>query len=434
MWHVIRLSFAPVLLINISAARSAFLDRTTTSISSGCTKGGYVWWRRVKDFGNISSSKPLIPDLQDGDRHTNTQLEKVDLLAQHFATQCTFPQEANQFPCSPSSIDKDASATQFHLPTFSPGQVHCDLTHLSSRKSTSSNQIVPILRSMADLLCKPLSCLFNSSLSTSQFPTAWKSATVIPLKGKGSASLPTNYRPISLLHSISRLFESRIAHHLNSYLHRHCIISPSQFAYVPQRSATDQLILLTNHIARLSDRGQKFDCAFLDFQKAFDKVHHPTLLSHMNTFMAPEAHAWFRSYLLDRSLSVKLDATHSFQYIMLNCGIPQGSHLAPPLFLLYINSLPDIVNHSSPFLFADDVTLLNAHDVSLSLDENLSHLQQDLASCQHWAQKIHGKFSPEKTFILSNSNIPESSSVSMDNVLIGSGRSAKHLGVELSDG
>eukprot|EP00117_Sycon_ciliatum_P009244 scpid23536/ scgid11615/ RNA-directed DNA polymerase from mobile element jockey; Reverse transcriptase len=290
---------------------------------------------------------------------------------------------------------------------------------------------------MADLVCESLSYLFNSSLSIiSQFPTAWKSATVIPLfKGKGSASLPTNYRPISLLHPISRLFESRIAHHLNSYLNRHCIISPSQFAYVPQRSATDQLILLTHQIARLSDRGQRFDCAFLDFQKAFDKVHHPTLLRHMNAFMAPEAHAWFGSYLLDRSLNVKLDGTHSSQY-MLNCGVPQGSYLAPPLFLLYINSLPDIVNHThtSPFLFADDVTLLNAHNVSLSLDENMSHLQQDLASCQNWAQNIHGKFSPEKTFIFSNHDIPDSSSVLMDGVPIAFGRSAKHLGVQLSDG
>ena len=60
--------------------------------------------------------------------HTNTQVEKVDLLAQHFANQCTFPQEANQFPCSDSSIDIEASTTQLHLTTFAPGQVHYDLT------------------------------------------------------------------------------------------------------------------------------------------------------------------------------------------------------------------------------------------------------------------------------------------------------------------
>ena len=66
---------------------------------------------------------------------------------------------------------------------------------------------------------------------------------------------------------------------------------------------------------------------------------------------------------------------------------------------------------------------------TLVLDENLSHLQQDVASCQHWHRKYM-----EKTFIWSNYDIPESSSVSMDNVSIGSGRSAKHFGVELSDG
>eukprot|EP00117_Sycon_ciliatum_P041338 scpid106473/ scgid30256/ len=116
---------------------------------------------------------------------------------------------------------------------------------------------------------------------------------------------------------------------------------------------------------------------------------------------------------------------------MLNCDVPKGLHIVPPLSLF---SLLDIVYHSSPFPFADDVTLLNSHEVSLSLDENMSHLQQDLASCQNWAQNIHGKFSPEKTFIFSNHDIPDSSSVLMDGVPIAFGRSAKHLGVQLSDG
>ena len=169
-----------------------------------------------------------------------------------------------------------ACTTLYNISKFSPGQIHYDLAHLSPRKSTSANHMIPILRSMADLLCESLSFLFNLSISsTSCFPNS----SVTPLyKGKGSASSPTNYRPISLLHPISRLFEYRIALSLSSFLHRNTLTSPSRFAYVPQRSATDQLILLTHQMARVSDKNNRYHCAFLDFRKAFDKVHHPALI------------------------------------------------------------------------------------------------------------------------------------------------------------
>ena len=325
-----------------------------------------------------------------------------------------------------------ACTTLYSISKFSPGQVHYDLTHLSPRKSTSANHMIPILRSMAGLLCESLSFLFNLSLSTSCFPNSWKLASVTPLyKGKGSASSPTNYRPISLLHPVSRLFEYRIALSLSSFLHRNKLISPSQFAYVPQRSATDQLILLTHQMARISDKHNRYDCAFLDFRKAFDKVHHPTLIERLSAFMTRNSVKWFECYLNQRTIAVKIKETISPQYL-LNCGVPQGSHLAPLLFLTYINTLPDTLTHSAPYLFADDVTLLNTHNIGLPVGENLANFQLDLTSCQRWARGIHGEFSAAKTTMFSNYAPPPSSSVQMDNVPLNVKSTVIHLGVEIS--
>ena len=119
-------------------------------------------------------------------------------------------------------------------------------------------------------------------------------------------------------------------------------------------------------------------------------------------------------------------------------GVPQGSHLAPSpppphtLFLLYINTFPDSLHHSSPFLFVDDVTLLYAHHRALSLDENRSNVQQELDSYQQWARSVHGEFSPEKTSSLCNYQLSTSSPTRMDNIPIRHPTSVVHLEVELS--
>gem|GEM_PF-6289982 len=140
---------------------------------------------------------------------------------------------------------------------------------------------------------------------------------------------------------------------------------------------------------------------------------------------------WFESYLSQRSLHVRIEETLSKTHIV-NSGVPQGSHLAPLLFLVYINTLPDSLTHTSPYLFADDVTLLLKHQEDTPLDENLTHLQADLGNCQHWARAIHGQFSPEKTAIMANYDHLPSSSVSMDNIPLHVERKVVHLGVTIS--
>ena len=147
--------------------------------------------------------------------------------------------------------------------------------------------------------------------------------------------------------------------------------------------------------------------------------------------MEPSTLTWLESYLDRRTIQVKLESSLSSPHTI-NAGVPQGSHLAPILFLVYINGLPDTIHHSEPYLFADDVTLFHSHIAHLSITDNILCLQQDLNNCQRWAESVHGSFSAEKTSIVSNYGIAPSSSPVMDGKEISLDVKATHLGIDIS--
>ena len=173
-----------------------------------------------------------------------------------------------------------------------------------------------------------------------------------------------------------------------------------------------------------------FDTVYLDFEKAFDGVHHPTLISNLHALMTPSTVAWFESYLCDRMIQVRLNEATSSRRLI-SSGVPQGSHLAPPLFLLYINSLPAEIRHSIPYLFADDVTLFHKHKSQLSTGDNFQQLQKDVDACQQWASRVHGRFSAGKTSTMSNYSTPKASLL-MDASPVSAVSRKLHLGVEIT--
>lgn len=414
----------------LRASRRSGIDYQARKISQGCRKGGYVWWKRAKRLCNISCKKQVFPDLMYSNNSVTAQTseEKAFLFAKHFAEQCTT--DAGTKPDSPPSTDSGQS--RFSFPRFEITEVFYDLLHLNTHKSTSDRDIIPILKSMADLLSESLTCLFNRSLATATFPADWKCATVLPVfKNKGDPEDVNNYRPISLLPCVARIFEHQLATSFTKYLVDSVVVSPSQFAYMPQKSTNDQLLLLTHKIALYEDSKRRFDCTFLDFTKAFDRVHHPTLLSRLEPLVTASTFQWFQSYLSHRRIKVRVgDSISNMQNI--NCGVPQGSHLGPVLFLLFINSLPDVIEHSGVYMFADDVVLLHPHDPAITLEDNITNLESDLNKCQQWAEKARGKFSSSKTTVMTNYSLPSGRKVTMssEEVLVCS--SAKHLGLTLN--
>ena len=180
------------------------------------------------------------------------------------------------------------------------------------------------------------------------FPDDWKCAKVTPLFKQGSSSDMNNYRHMSVISAVAKVFERIIYDQIYAYLSEHEILSKSPSGFRSIHSTVTALLEATDNWAFDIYRGNINAILFLDLKKTFDTVDHTILLSKISAYGIPEnAFNWFRSYLENRtqiySVSGSLSKTCSLQ-----CGIPQGTILGPLLFLLHINDLTICLTNSSP--------------------------------------------------------------------------------------
>ena len=246
---------------------------------------------------------------------------------------------------------------------------------------------------MAPVITESLTRLFNLSLQTGVFPSDWKRACVTPIfKNRGDKQCPSNYRPVSILPALGKILDSIQSTSLLQYLTKHHLLSDHQFGFRPNLSTTKQLVYITNKWLTDLDRKEPTLAIFMDFHKAFDKVWHSGLLYNLGQCgVTNAALQWIADYLTDRTVAVKVGNSLSDEY-PLSAGVPQGSHLGPVLFLIFINDLPTSV--ASPTeLYADDALI---HDVKTSTER----LQISLDTSMTWAKSWRGTFSPAKTVSL----------------------------------
>jgi len=127
-------------------------------------------------------------------------------------------------------------------------------------------------------------------------------------------------------------------------------------------STSQAVSLLINTVTKAMNNKQKTLGIFLDLSRAFDLVDHNILLDKLNYYgIRGVANDWFRSYLSNRLQQVEVDGKLSTNICKILLGTPQGSVLAPLLFLIFINDLPNCLEHGDPLLFADDTNILFSH-------------------------------------------------------------------------
>lgn len=235
-----------------------------------------------------------------------------------------------------------------------------------------------LLKHCAESLSVPLSILFNTSIKYGYFPKLWRSSYIIPLFKSGCKSDVKNYRGIAKLSSIPKLLEKFITDHLSHYVSS--FMSPYQHGFRKGCSTTTNLLQLTTIINRGFVNSQQTDAIYTDFSKAFDKVNHTLLLYKLNLMgFTPNSLNWIKTYLCDRKQNV-LYKNNISKNINVLSGVPQGSHLGPILFSLFINDLPNVIKFCNLLMYADDVKIfLTYKDKS-----DCNFLQMDLDSFYDW--------------------------------------------------
>ena len=195
-------------------------------------------------------------------------------------------------------------------------------------------------------------------MASSIFPDALKVSKVIPLYKKGDESDLSNYRPIALLPSISKIFENAILTQLTLYLEDNKKIHPHQYGFRKFDSSEYVAALyVTDYIKHKMDVGKIPINVYLGFSKAFDTLVHSTLLHKMKHYGIDElAHKLIKSYLENRKQYVEFN-NKCFEIKNIKNGVPQGSILELLLFLIYINEIPNVSNVFNFLVYADDTTL-----------------------------------------------------------------------------
>lgn len=237
-----------------------------------------------------------------------------------------------------------------------------------------------LLIKCAAAFTSPLTYIFNISIIYGFFPTYWKDSFIIPLFKSGCKRNIENYRGIAKLSSLPKLFEKIITDQLSHQVSS--ILSPAQHGFTKGCSTITNLLNLTTIINRGFVQQKQTDVIYTDFSKAFDKVNHKLLLKKLN-FMGFTHNSlrWISSYLSNRKQKVYFKKQTS-KPIYVKSGVPQGSHLGPLLFSLFINDLPRVIKYSNILMYADDVKIF----LTYNCYADHTFLQHDLDAFSSWCK------------------------------------------------
>ena len=367
------------------------------------------------------------PPLVENDKVINDPYEKSNIFNTFFASKSSVPDPKDPAPI----LQQKEGVSLINSLNTSPFEISKIIRNL--KKSHLSHCGIPgkFLSFISTPISFSMSRLFNNLFETGHFPDLWKIAHVTAIyKRSGPKTDKSNYRPISILPTLSKICESVI----HDRMLRHCIennvITDKQAAYLKGDSTVSQLLYIVHNIRQNWGQKKMTQGLFLDVSSAFDKVWHNGLLAKLSQIgVEGSVYDILRSYLSDRRQVVVVDGQKS-DMLDVKAGVPQGSRLGPLLFIIYMN---DIVNdiESDILIFADDTSLFATGSDPA---ETAAQLNRDLTKISNWADKWKVKFNAKKSkdIIFSNKTLNNSPPLIFNDSYIERVNVHKHLGIYLS--
>lgn len=254
---------------------------------------------------------------------------------------------------------------------------------LKKKSSYGFDEIsINLIKAVIHCIAEPLTYIFNSSLQSGIVPIKLKIAKVIPVFKSGDKNVFTNYRPISLLPSFSKIIEKIVFNQVYNYIITKDILYKHQYGFRPRHSTIHPIMHFLKHIAQQNDKSSKYATVgiFIDLKKAFDTLSHPILLQKLEYYgIRGLPNDWFKDYLNDRCQFTEVNGSFS-PSLTITTGVPQGSILGPLLFLIYINDISSSTKLNI-LSFADDTT---AYHSGQNLTEMSNTINDELKNVYNW--------------------------------------------------
>ena len=194
-------------------------------------------------------------------------------------------------------------------------------------------------------------------IATGIFPDSFKKSKITPLFKKGDQSLLLNYRPISLLPTISKVFERILFDQMYTYFNTNSLLAKKQYGFRKNHSTEYAAIKLVDHVSKEMESG-KIPCAlYIDLSKAFDTLSFDIIIGKLYHYDVADVELRLLiSYLTNRKQYVVYN-NHKSDITEIKAGVPQGSILRLLFFSILINDLINISSKLRFLMYADDTTI-----------------------------------------------------------------------------
>ena len=251
---------------------------------------------------------------------------------------------------------------------------------------------VQLLKSCKSQLAKPLTIMWKKSLATGEIPLNLLKANVTPIYKKGDKCTPSNYRPISLTSLIIKCMERVLRKHMINFLELGNKLNKIQHGFRRGRSCLSQLLNHFDKVISAMEQGHQYDVIYTDYSKAFDVCDFGIICEKLNNIgINDDVGRWIHNFLTQRTFTVIVNKSKSDE-TKVRSSVPQGTVLAPLLFIILINDIDSDIRECDIFTFADDTKI--AKVITGAVDKTC--LQEGILKLCDWTTENNMKFNKDK--------------------------------------